>query len=193
MNIIYLDILGWILNYVTWLANWASRTWLFLQHGQLLASIYITSSNSSPPLLLLIPFRIPSCFANRKSWTIWLGFSRFILFNPPVFSMSSHIVRGLRAVSSPLHVVRGARALNLHEYQSKELMQKFDVSIQKFKAANTAAEAEAAAKQLSLFSFIVVFRVIISIVISMVNSSLLSSSSVALPMQYARSGRWFPF
>ena len=43
-----------------------------------------------------------------------------------------------------------ARWLNLHEYQSKSLMQKFNVAVQKFKAADNAVEAEKAARELSL-------------------------------------------
>ena len=41
------------------------------------------------------------------------------------------------------------RHLNLHEYQSKELMQKFSIAVQKFKPADNAAQAEQAARELS--------------------------------------------
>lgn len=40
------------------------------------------------------------------------------------------------------------RFLNLHEFQSKELMQKYGVSIQKFKTANNGKDAEKAAAEL---------------------------------------------
>lgn len=40
------------------------------------------------------------------------------------------------------------RRLNLHEYQSKELMTKYQVAVQKFKTAETAQQAESFAKQL---------------------------------------------
>ena len=33
------------------------------------------------------------------------------------------------------------RCLNLHEFQSKELMSRFDINTQKFKVATTAADA----------------------------------------------------
>jgi succinyl-CoA synthetase beta subunit len=40
------------------------------------------------------------------------------------------------------------RLLNLHEYQSKELMAKFGVNTQKFKVADTPRDAEEASKEL---------------------------------------------
>ncbi len=44
--------------------------------------------------------------------------------------------------------VSSLRRLNLHEYQSKELMTKYNVAVQKFKTAETAQQAEQYAKQL---------------------------------------------
>jgi len=41
------------------------------------------------------------------------------------------------------------RHLNLHEYQSKQLMEQYGVNTQKFKVVTSAPEAEAAAKGLS--------------------------------------------
>jgi len=41
------------------------------------------------------------------------------------------------------------RHLNLHEYQSKELMAKHGVNTQKFRVADSASAAEAAARELS--------------------------------------------
>jgi succinyl-CoA synthetase beta subunit len=41
------------------------------------------------------------------------------------------------------------RWLNLHEYQSKSLLQKFGVTVQRFKVASTVDEVEEAAKSLS--------------------------------------------
>ncbi len=41
-----------------------------------------------------------------------------------------------------------ARFLNLHEYQSKDLMEKFGTQVQKGRMAATAAEAEAVAKEI---------------------------------------------
>jgi hypothetical protein len=43
----------------------------------------------------------------------------------------------------------GTRFINLHEYQSKELMQRFNVAIQKFRVAETATEAAKMARDLS--------------------------------------------
>ena len=43
----------------------------------------------------------------------------------------------------------GVRYLNLHEYQSKELMAKYNVAVQKFRTAETAEEAAANAASLS--------------------------------------------
>jgi acyl-CoA synthetase (NDP forming) len=60
------------------------------------------------------------------------------------------ITRALRrTVRAP--IAEQTRQLNLHEYQSKALMQKYNVTVQKFRPAESAAEAEAAAKELSLF------------------------------------------
>ena len=44
------------------------------------------------------------------------------------------------------------RHLNLHEYQSKELMAKFGVNTQKFRVADTPAAAEAGARELSTWT-----------------------------------------
>ena len=55
----------------------------------------------------------------------------------------------LRGTKSAMQRVRN---LNLHEYQSKELMQKFSIAVQKFKPADNAAQAEQAARELSLLS-----------------------------------------
>ena len=44
------------------------------------------------------------------------------------------------------------RHLNLHEYQSKELMAKYGVNTQKFQVADTPAAAEAGARALSTSS-----------------------------------------
>lgn len=46
------------------------------------------------------------------------------------------------------------RCLNLHEYQSKELMSQFDINTQKFKVATTADAAAKAAEDLSAFIFL---------------------------------------
>jgi hypothetical protein len=43
------------------------------------------------------------------------------------------------------------RMLNLHEYQSKALMQKFDIRVQKFKVADKAEDAQKYAEQLGTF------------------------------------------
>ena len=43
------------------------------------------------------------------------------------------------------------RSLNLHEYQSKELMQNYGITIQKFKTSETPEGAGAAAKDLSKY------------------------------------------
>ena len=40
------------------------------------------------------------------------------------------------------------RNLNLHEYQSKDLMEKYGVAVQKFRIANTPEEADRAAREL---------------------------------------------
>lgn len=40
------------------------------------------------------------------------------------------------------------RCLNLHEYQSKELMSKYNIGVQKFIIAETAEDAGSAAKKL---------------------------------------------
>jgi succinyl-CoA synthetase beta subunit len=42
------------------------------------------------------------------------------------------------------------RHLNLHEYQSKELMKKHAISVQKFRVANSPSEAEQAVKDLGV-------------------------------------------
>ena len=49
---------------------------------------------------------------------------------------------------TPLSATQHVRHLNLHEYQSKELMQKYNISIQKFKAVDNAKDAEKAAQDL---------------------------------------------
>jgi succinyl-CoA synthetase beta subunit len=46
------------------------------------------------------------------------------------------------------------RFLNLHEYQSKGLMQKYGIAVQKFQTAETAAEAEAAANALNVDEYV---------------------------------------
>ena len=43
------------------------------------------------------------------------------------------------------------RHLNLHEYQSKRLMERYGVNTQRFKMAVTAQEAGEAAKELGLY------------------------------------------
>ncbi len=43
----------------------------------------------------------------------------------------------------------GTRFINLHEYQSKQLMQRFNIAVQKFQVADTPEGATRAAQELS--------------------------------------------
>ena len=54
--------------------------------------------------------------------------------------------RVVQSVLSPIRMQQ--RFLNLHEYQSKALMQKFNVRVQKFAVADKADEAQQAAIKL---------------------------------------------
>lgn len=66
--------------------------------------------------------------------------------------MSAHALRRtlLPAARHPQLLQRvQRRALNLHEYQSKEQMLKYNVAVQKFRTADTAEQAEQYARELS--------------------------------------------
>jgi acyl-CoA synthetase (NDP forming) len=67
-------------------------------------------------------------------------------------AVSCAFQRAIRNASLRLSPVAGnkisVRHLNLHEYQSKELMNRFGITVQKFKTAETPEEAGDAAYQL---------------------------------------------
>lgn len=46
--------------------------------------------------------------------------------------------------------IQPARHLNLHEYQSKQLMKKYDINVQHFKMADNPSEAERAVSELGV-------------------------------------------
>eukprot|EP00124_Ichthyophonus_hoferi_P001801 Ihof_evm1s105 gene=Ihof_evmTU1s105 len=54
-----------------------------------------------------------------------------------------------------LPTVTQLRFLNLHEYQSKELMEKFDIPIQKFCTVDNASDARAASAALAVSEYVV--------------------------------------
>jgi succinyl-CoA synthetase beta subunit len=69
-------------------------------------------------------------------------------------AVSCAFQRAIRNASLRLSPVAGnkisVRHLNLHEYQSKELMNRFGITVQKFKTAETPEEAGDAAYQLDV-------------------------------------------
>ena len=82
------------------------------------------------------------------------------LINAQCISYTANVVTVLLCVHSLLHSqlegppcasVVPVRHLNLHEYQSKKLMERFSINTQKFELAETASEAAAAAKNLGNF------------------------------------------
>jgi len=62
-------------------------------------------------------------------------------------SIRSGLVPATRLAAAPAAAVQ-KRCLNLHEYQSKELMEEYGISSQRFKMATNGAEAKAAAEWL---------------------------------------------